>query len=104
LSYQFDPPGTVFEYDAGFAWWPFKVLQDLVNRDRDRALTKVRAVWDAFEAEQFAEQASFEKRVLDVLSNDESAARARLTEHCSGRAFTAIEAARKLADELRTER
>jgi len=102
-EYHLDPPAGTLDYDPNLAWWAFKDLQDLVNKNRDANVKKVRAVWDEFEAEQFAEQAGVDRKALSLYSQDETNARAYLTEYSHARALEAVDIARRLTEELRGE-
>jgi len=109
LPFHFNPPAGTFDYEPQSAWWSFKTLQDLVNKDyqisesRDNPLwLSVRAVWDDFEASAFEYQSAVEEETLRLFSKDKDLARLFLTDYSGALALQAVDMADKIAHELRT--
>ncbi|MFQ6042850.1 MAG: C69 family dipeptidase, partial [Candidatus Poribacteria bacterium] len=102
LSLHFNPPAGTFDYDPFFAWWAFKTLQELVNKDYQVSMNGVRAVFDNFEASVFANQSAVEQEALRLFSKDKVLARLFLTDYSKTLALQAVDMANKIAYELRT--
>lgn len=114
LSFHFNPPAGTFDYEipptplfqrgdkGGFAWWAFKTLQDLVNKDYQISMNRVRAVFDNFEASVFANQSAVEGEALRLFSKDKVLAKLFLTDYSKNLALQAVDMANKMVYELRT--
>jgi len=102
VSHHFDPPAGTFDYDPEFAFWAFNAVENLVDMNYKKGLELVRAVWDPFEAGQFAIQPVVEEIALKLFSEDETLARQFLTDYTSSRALLAVDKANKLSGELKT--
>ena len=103
VSHHFNPPAGTFDYEPEFAFWAFNAVENLVDMNYKKGLELVRAVWDPFEAEQFAIQPFVEEAALKLFSEDEALAKQFLTDYTSSRALLAVDKANKLADELKTQ-
>ena len=102
VTHHFDPPAGTFDYDPEFAFWVFNAVENLVDMNYKDTIGMARAVWDPFEAEQFANQAAIEEVALKLFAEDEALARQFLTSYTNSRALLAVELANELADDVKT--
>lgn len=91
------------EYDPASAYWAFKALSNLVA-PRSAALTReVLAVWQDFESDALAQQASVEKTALDLYETERPLAQKYLTAYTNALSLQALDTARRLARRLHTK-
>jgi len=100
LDYHFDPPEGTYDYDPNHAWWTFRKLQDMVNRDYQSHIEKAHKVWDEFEARLFADQESIEDEAMRILSGDKKLGRDYLTDYSKNVAKKAAELANTICAEI----
>jgi len=101
LKFHFSESSEKFKPDDRHAWWVFKGLQDKVRADYENRIGIVRAVWDEYEAELFADQSAVESRALKLYRKNKSAARDYLTDYSRNVALRAVRKARGLAKRLK---
>lgn len=101
LSFHFNPPAGTFDYETSFAWWAFRTLQDLVNKDYQISIDRVRTVWDNFEAKMFANQSTVEEETLRLFLKDKDLAKLHLTDYSKAFALQAVDMTNKMAHELK---
>lgn len=100
LGHHFQPPRGTFDPDPKLAWWAFKRLQDLVQRDYAGRIKVVRPVWAEFEGRVFRDQPEVERKALQLWETDRAAARAYLTRYCADLAAEAGGEAERLSRAL----
>jgi dipeptidase len=82
------------------AWWAFRRVSQL-SYMRYQAMSKdVEVVWKEMEDKLFAEQAAFEKKMLELIKKDETKAKAELTKYSIEVAEKAVDRYWLLGDEL----
>jgi len=102
VTHHFDPPAGTFDFDPEFAFFAFNAVENLVQLNYEKGMEIARAVWDPFEAEQFAIQSTIEEVALKLLAEDEALAKQFLTSYTNSRALQAVDLANELAKELKT--
>jgi len=100
LEHHFHPPAGTFDSDLRLAWWKFKALADLVDKDYEARIGPVRTAWAAFEARCLEKQESAEAEALRRWQQAPDAARAMLTRYCSDLAAEACGAADRLREAI----
>jgi len=101
LKFHFYESSERFKPDNRHAWWVFKELQDKVRDDYENRIGIVRAVWDKYEAELFADQSAVENKALKLYRNNKSAARDYLTDYSRNVALRAVHKTRKLTKQFK---
>ena len=92
----------IFE-DLAEAFWIFNSLENLVDLKYKKNIKKVSSLWKNYEAEEFAMQPAIEQAALLLLKKDKNTGRRFLTLYSSSLALEAVEKAKKMVNELRTE-
>ncbi len=101
LKFHFSESSEKFKPDNRHAWWIFKELQDKVRADYENRIGIVRAAWDRFEDNMFADQSAVENRALKLHLKNKSVARDYLTDYSRYLAIRAVHKARELAERLK---
>ncbi len=96
LDYHFNPPPQTFRPNLDLAWWKFKAIQDLVHKDYENRIGKVRPVWAELERRLMAQQQRVEQEALRLWREDQDAARDYLTRYCAKAAAEACRGADRL--------
>lgn len=103
VNKYFKTPGRIHGYTYDSAWWAFNRLGTLAAQRWGDMRHDVRAVWDPMQEELFANQKSFEEKVIDLLKTDRDAAIKLMTDYTNEWGIKATERAWKLGDELWTK-
>jgi len=103
VNKYFKTPGRIHGYTHDSAWWAFNRLGTLAAQRWGDMRHDVRAVWDPMQEELFANQKSFEEKVIDLLKADRNAAIKLMTDYTNEWGIKATERAWKLGDELWTK-
>lgn len=103
VNKYFKTPGRIHGYTHDSAWWAFNRLGTLAAQRWGDMRHDVRAVWDPMQEELFANQKSFEEKVIDLLKTDRDAAIRLMTDYTNEWGIKATERAWKLGDELWTK-
>jgi len=98
LDFHLKPPEGTFDYDSQHTWWTFRKLQNLVNKDYQNTIKKIRAVWDEFEERLFSDQTVVEDVAMRIFSKDRILARNYLTEYAEKISLKATDMARMLEE------
>jgi len=102
-EFHFNPPAGTFDYDPEKAFWIFNSLENLVDLNYGKYIKKVRTVWKDYEGKEYAMQEAIEEAALKLLKTDKALGRRFLTLYSCGLALEAVETAKKMVNELRTE-
>ncbi len=100
LEHHFAPPPGTFDPNPQLVWWTFRRLQDLVHRAGQQQMERIGHIWKAEEAALFAQQAEFERKLLETWKGDPQQARRQLTEYCTAVANRMRARAEQLVAEL----
>jgi len=103
VEFHFNPPPGTFDYDPEKAFWIFNSLENLVDLNYIKNIKKVRAVWKDYEAKEYVMQQAVEEAALKLLKKDKALGRKFLTLYSSVLSLKAVEIAKKMVNELRTE-
>jgi dipeptidase len=103
VDFHFNPPQGTFDYDPTKAFWIFNSLENLVDLKYKRNIKKVRTIWKEYEADEFLMQPTVEETAIKLLKKDKALGRKFLTLYSSSLALKAVEMAKKMVNELRTE-
>ncbi|MCR4427576.1 MAG: C69 family dipeptidase [Firmicutes bacterium] len=101
-SFQFKPHAALYDYDPTKAWWTFETLQTIVDGQYGDTIDKVCSVWETFEEEMLADQATVERTAQQILAVDQEAGIAFLTSYTNSLAQRALRQAKDLIAELPT--
>ncbi len=96
-------PGRENGYTRKSAWWAFNVLGTLAAQRWGDMRLDVRAVWDPWQAELFANQKSFEEEALQLLKSDKKRGIEHLTKYSYEWQKKVFERAWELTEELWTK-
>lgn len=100
FEHHFRPDPAEIEINDHHAFWPFYRLAWIVDASYAKLAPMVQERWQAFEAQEFAQQIDVEAKALALLNDDPSTAVRYLTEYCSDIALEAIAVARELQKSL----
>lgn len=103
VEFHFNPPPRTFDYDPEKAFWIFNSLENLVDLNYKKNIKKVREIWQDYEAKEYEMQLVVEKAALKLLKKDKALGRRFLTLYSNALALKAVEMAKKMINELRTE-
>ncbi|MCF8260624.1 MAG: C69 family dipeptidase [Melioribacteraceae bacterium] len=103
VNKYFKTPGRINGYTHDSAWWAFNRLGTLTAQRWGDMRHDVRAVFDPMQKELFANQNSFEEKVLELLKTDKDSAIKLLTDYTNKTGIKAVEEAWKLGDFLWTK-
>lgn len=102
-DFHFNTPEGTFDYDDTKAFWIFNSVENLVDQKYGKNIAKVRKTYDEFEMKQFADQVEIEKKAIELYKKDKKMARKYLSEYSCGIALQALEKAKTLEKQLKTE-
>lgn len=103
VEFHFNPSPGTFDYDPEKAFWIFNTLENLVDLNYKKNIKKVQTVWKDYETKEYAMQSVIEEAALKLLKKDKTLGRKFLTMYSCTLALNAIEIAKKMIKELRTE-
>jgi dipeptidase len=102
-EFHFNPPAATYSYDETKAFWIFNELENLVDLDYKKNIGKVKAVFQAFERDEYRMQDAVEETACGLFAINRDLGARFLTDYCAGRALQAIEKARLMTRELKEE-
>ena len=102
-EFHFNPPQGTYEFDPDKAFWIFNSVENLVDQNYGKYIGKVRKIYDEFEQDEIAKQAEIDKTASSLYIKDKTSARIFLTDYSKTQAMKALEKAKKLEKEFKTE-
>lgn len=93
---HFDPPAYYYNQKDDHAFWAFWRLADWVDQDYGKRIIKVREKWNAIETHAFAGQNEFEKKLLQLFTENPDATKKLITKHSNDAAAKSWKTAKEL--------
>ena len=97
----FQTAGPIYDPDSAF--WAFRTLSTLVEPHHNQLIDMVLPVWQKMEEEAYQKQSSIEEVTLVLYREDRQLAKSFLTTYSNGISLKALDTAKSLANNLRTE-
>jgi len=102
-AYQTGKAGVESHYEEGSAYWLFENIGNLHNLFYQGSYDLVRPVWEAFEADLYAQQTAVEAGALHIYQQDkDEEVMDFLTDYSNGAALRALEAGKRMLGNLFT--
>jgi dipeptidase len=83
--------------------WIFNSMESLVDLDYAKNIKKVRAIWKDYETKEYTMQSVVENAALKLIKKDKDLCKKFLTIYSNAIALNAVEIAKKLVNDLRTD-
>jgi dipeptidase len=102
-DFHFNPPHGTFDYDADKAFWIYNSIENMVDENYGKYIGRVRKVFDKIENDEISIQPEIENTALSLYKKNKDEAKGFLTIYSNGIALKALDNAKKLEKELKTE-
>ena len=102
-DFHFNPPQGTFDYDADKAFWIYNSIENMVDNNYGKYIGRVRKIFDKIEQDEMSMQPEIEKTALTLFKKDKTEAKKFLTIYSDGLSQQALDKAKDIDKQLKTE-